>query len=179
MREPRFCSPPRRAAAATAAAAVSVTAELSRDRVAIGGQLLLSVTVEGDQASLPTPKIPPIDAFNVYASGTSQSLNFVNGHMSSSVVYTYVLAPRAVGKFKIPPIAADGAAAPTAAAERRGRRGRRALAPPQAAPAAPAAATAPPQAPAPARSRRALGPRVRRLRRRLARPRRAPTSTSR
>jgi len=102
------------AAAAPAAAAVAVSAELSHPQVALGDQLVLSVTVEGDQASLPTPKIPPIDAFNVYASGTSQSLNFVNGHMSSSVVYTYVLAPRAVGKFKIPPITADGAAAPTA-----------------------------------------------------------------
>jgi hypothetical protein len=41
-------------------------------------------------------------------------LNFVNGHMSSSVVYTYVLSPRAVGNFRIPPIGADGASAPAA-----------------------------------------------------------------
>ena len=98
------------AAASPSAAGVAVSAELSRSSVALGDQLVLSVTVAGDQASLPPPKLPQMDAFNVYDSGQSQSLNFINGHMSSSVIYTYVLAPRAAGKFKIPPIAADGAA---------------------------------------------------------------------
>ena len=102
------------AAAAPAAAAVTVSAELSRPSVALGDQLVLSVTVSGEQASLPSPKLPTLDAFNVYDSGRSQSLNFINGHISSSVVYTYVLAPRAAGKFKIPAITADGAAAATA-----------------------------------------------------------------
>ena len=98
------------AAAAPAAAGVTVSAELSRPSVALGEQLVLSVTVSGEQASLPSPKLPAMDAFNVYDSGRSQSLNFINGRISSSVVYTYVLAPRAAGKFKIPPIGADGAA---------------------------------------------------------------------
>lgn len=101
-------------AAGSAAAAVQVTAELSRPSVALGDQLSLAVTVSGDQASMPAPKLPPLDAFSVYDSGRSQSINFVNGHVSSSVVYTYVLSPRQAGKFKIPPITADGATAPTA-----------------------------------------------------------------
>jgi hypothetical protein len=102
------------AAAARAAAAVSVAAELDRTRVTADEQLVLSVTVSGDQASVPEPKIPPLEAFSLYDSGKSQSISFVNGRVASSVVYTYVLTPRSVGKFKIPPITADGAAQPTA-----------------------------------------------------------------
>ena len=92
------------------AAAVTVTAELSRAQITIGGQLMLSVTVAGDQASLPSPKLPPLDAFNVAEAGSGNNFSFVNGHMSSSVAYNYVLTPRAIGKFQIPAITADGAA---------------------------------------------------------------------
>lgn len=79
----------------------------------MGDQLILSVTVSGDQSSLPSPRLPPVDSFSVYDSGRSQSLNFVNGQVSASAVYTYVLSPRSVGQYKIPPITADGAAVPT------------------------------------------------------------------
>lgn len=96
-------------AASRAPALVTVSAELSRDRVAMGDQLTLSVTVSGDQASLPSPKLPPMEEFSVYDAGRSQSLNFVNGRVSASVVSTYALSPRAPGKFRIPPIPADGA----------------------------------------------------------------------
>lgn len=94
-------------------AAVTVSAAVSRERIAMDEQLVLSVSVTGDQASLPQPKLPPIDGFSVYDSGRSQSLSFVNGRMSSSVVYTFALTPRAPGKYRIPSIAADGAPAPT------------------------------------------------------------------
>ncbi|NNN07503.1 MAG: protein BatD [Elusimicrobia bacterium] len=96
--------------AARAWAGVFVTSALDRARVATDDQLVLSVTVTGDQASVPEPKLPPIEAFSVYDSGRSQSISIVNGHVASSVVYTYVLTPRSVGRFRIPPIGADGAA---------------------------------------------------------------------
>ncbi len=101
------------AAAAPSRAAVSITAALSHSEVSLDEQLVLSVTVSGDRASLPQPKLPPLDGFSVYDSGRNQSLSFVNGRMTSSVIYTFVLVPRAAGKFRIPPIAADGAPAPT------------------------------------------------------------------
>jgi len=100
-------------AAAPARAVVTVAAELSRSRVAVDDQLVLSVTVTADQSSLPAPQLPPMPSFSLYESGRSQSLSFVNGKMSASVVYTYVLAPRAVGTFTIPPIRAPGAAKST------------------------------------------------------------------
>lgn len=98
------------ACVARAWAGVVVTSALDRTRVATDDQLVLSVTVTGDQASVPEPKLPPIEAFSVYDSGRSQSISIVNGHVASSVIYTYVLSPRSVGHFRIPPIGADGAA---------------------------------------------------------------------
>lgn len=97
------------AAARTAAAAVTVTAELDHTRMAADEQLVLSVTVSGDQASMPEPQLPAIDSFSVYDSGHSTSISIVNGRVTSSSVFTYVLTPRAVGRFHIPAITAAGA----------------------------------------------------------------------
>ncbi len=133
-------------ASAPAAAVVTVTSEVSRAQVAMNEQLVLSVTVAGDQTSLPAPTIPPMEAFSVYASGQSQNYSFINGHMSSSVVYTYVLSPRSVGKFQIPAITAAGAAPAAAIGVEVFAAG--APAPTPAPAAAPAAAPAPGSAPA-------------------------------
>jgi len=94
---------------ACAEAAVTVSAEINRARVSANDQLVLSVTISGDQASLPAPQLPPIQGFSLYESGRSQNLSFINGKMTASIIYTYVLAPRSTGKFKIPPIHAPGA----------------------------------------------------------------------
>jgi hypothetical protein len=101
-------------AAGSVGAAVTISADLNRDQLALGDEAVLSVTINGDQASLPTPKLPAVDAFSIYDSGRSQNLSWVNGRMSASVVYTYVLKPRAAGRFVIPPISADGVASPSA-----------------------------------------------------------------
>ena len=92
------------AAAAPAAAQVTVSAEVSKTDVAADEQLTLAVTVSGPDANLPEPKIPPLSDLSVYDSGRSQSLSIVNGQVSSSIVYTYVAIPRKVGKIVIPPI---------------------------------------------------------------------------
>ncbi|MDE2490728.1 MAG: protein BatD, partial [Elusimicrobia bacterium] len=127
-------------AAAPARAAVTVTAEASPTRVARDGQITLSVTVSGDTSSLPQPQMPEMPDFAVYSSGSSQSLNWINGQVSASVVYTYVLSPRKEGRLRIPPIPAGGASSAPIEIE---------VLKADAAPAAPAAASGPPSAPAP------------------------------
>lgn len=97
------------ALAGPAAAAVSVTAALDRARVALDDSLVLSITIAGDATFLPEPKLPPIESFSIYSSGKSSSISIVNGRVTSSIVYTYVVTPRGLGKFTIPAISADGA----------------------------------------------------------------------
>ena len=93
--------------AASAAAQVTITADASKVDVTIDEQIALSVTVAGPDASLPEPRMPPLQNLSIYDSGRSQSLSIVNGHVASSIVYTYVVIPRTVGKTTIPPISVE------------------------------------------------------------------------
>lgn len=91
-------------AAAPAVAQLTVNAEVSKSEVSIDEQIALSVTVAGPESSLPEPHIPALQSLSIYDSGRSQSLSIVNGRVSSSIVHTFVVIPRAVGKAVIPPI---------------------------------------------------------------------------
>ncbi len=90
--------------AAPARANLSVTAETDRSTVEINGNVYLTVTVSGDSASVPEPKLPNMQNFNVYDSGRSQSISIVNGRITTSVSFTYILTPRFLGLQRIPSI---------------------------------------------------------------------------
>ncbi|MBI3551420.1 MAG: protein BatD [Elusimicrobia bacterium] len=86
-------------------AQVTISAEVDKTDVALNDQIVLAVTVTGPQTSLPEPEIPSLPNFSIYSSGRNQNITFVNGSVSSSIIFTYVLEPRFVGKGVIPPIA--------------------------------------------------------------------------
>ena len=94
-------------AAGPAAAQLTITADASRTDVSIDEQISLAVTVSGPNASLPEPRMPALQNLSIYNAGNSQTLSIVNGSVSSSIVYTYVVSPRAVGKTVIPPISVE------------------------------------------------------------------------
>ncbi len=89
---------------APAAALLTVSAETDRDTVEIDGNLYLTVTVAGDSANVPEPKLPNMQNFNVYSSGRSQSISIINGKITTSVSFTYILTPRFIGVQAIPSI---------------------------------------------------------------------------
>jgi HEPN domain-containing protein len=71
--------------------------------VALGEQFTLSFTLEnagmGGGKNL---QLPALEKFHIMAGpNQSTSMQFINGAMSSSVTYTYVLQPKEVGKFTI------------------------------------------------------------------------------
>ena len=90
--------------AGPAAAYLAVTAETDRSSVEIDGNLYLTVTVSGDSANVPEPKLPNMQNFNVYSSGRSQSISIINGKITTSVSFTYILTPRFIGAQTIPSI---------------------------------------------------------------------------
>ena len=90
--------------AGPAAAYLAVTAETDRSSVEIDGNLYLTVTVSGDSANVPEPKLPNMQNFNVYSSGRSQSISIINGKITTSVSFTYILTPRFLGAQTIPAI---------------------------------------------------------------------------
>ena len=92
------------ATAAAARAQISINDQVDRSQVPLNGQITLTVSVNGPDSSLPDPRIPALPDFSVYSSGRNQSISIINGRVSSSIDYTYVLVPRFVGKGTIPPI---------------------------------------------------------------------------
>lgn len=90
---------------APAAAVLNIAADTDRNTVEIDGNLYLTVTVSGDSANVPEPDLPNMQNFNVYSSGRSQSISIINGRITTSVSFTYILTPRFLGPQTIPPIA--------------------------------------------------------------------------
>ncbi|MFH0807659.1 MAG: BatD family protein [Elusimicrobiota bacterium] len=80
---------------------VNISASFDRNSAAVGEQITMQISVSGDTNDIPEPKLPGIPDFNVYSSGRSQSVSIVNGKMSSSIAYNYVLSPTKPGKFTI------------------------------------------------------------------------------
>ncbi len=83
---------------------ITISASVDKNVVSLADQITLKVIVSGDIANIPQPQIPNISDFQIYSSGRSQNISIVNGQISSSVSFSYVLSPRKIGEFEIPPI---------------------------------------------------------------------------
>ncbi|MBI4347912.1 MAG: BatD family protein [Elusimicrobia bacterium] len=84
---------------------VQITAEVDRQAVTLDGQIVLTVSIAGSRADLPEPELPSIPNFQVYSSGRNQEIAFTGGQVTGTVVHTFTLQPRFVGKSVIGPIA--------------------------------------------------------------------------
>ncbi len=86
-----------------ASAEVSISASVDKTQAALNDSIRVLVTVSGNSANPPSPQMPDLSAFTVYSSGRAQNISFVNGQISSSVNYTYLISPKGLGKFVIGP----------------------------------------------------------------------------
>jgi hypothetical protein len=82
---------------------ISFDASVDRTEVSVGEQVTLTVSVSGDVKSIPQPDLPPLDEFSVHSAGRSQNFTYVNGRLSASITFNYVLVPRKTGKLTIGP----------------------------------------------------------------------------
>lgn len=85
-------------------ALLSIRAGVDKDTLTIDDDLHLTVTISGDSSNMPEPGIPRIAGFGAYSSGRSQQISIINGRITTSVSYTFVLTPRLLGTFTIPAI---------------------------------------------------------------------------
>ncbi|MBS4028066.1 MAG: protein BatD [Ignavibacteriales bacterium] len=81
--------------------AQNFSSAVDRTTVAVGEQFTLTLTLDG-ATNASSLKLPDMPNFMVL-SGPNQSTNmqWVNGQVSQSVIFTYILQPRDVGKFTI------------------------------------------------------------------------------
>jgi len=86
-----------------AAANYQARATLEPDAIEVGETSILRITIEGS-SSASRPNIPDISGLDITFAGQSSQFQFINGHMSGGVTYTYGISPRKEGSFTIPPL---------------------------------------------------------------------------
>ncbi|RMH77555.1 MAG: protein BatD [Calditrichaeota bacterium] len=83
---------------------IQITASVDRNPVGVGEQFVYQVEVTGATQSLPEPALPDLSAFTVISGpNVSTSFQIVNGAVSSSKTFSFVLLPRREGKFRLGP----------------------------------------------------------------------------
>ncbi|MEN3013863.1 MAG: BatD family protein [Endomicrobiia bacterium] len=86
---------------------INISASVDKNIAALNDQITLHVTVSGDSTNIPYPKIPALSDFQIYSSGRSQNISIVNGRINSSITFSYILVPKRIGEFEIPPITVE------------------------------------------------------------------------
>lgn len=81
---------------------LQLTASVDKYYSNIGEPVTLTVSISGNVSNLPEPEIAGISDFNITYSGRSQNITLINGKMSSSISFTYILFPKKTGTYKIP-----------------------------------------------------------------------------
>ncbi len=79
----------------------SVRATVDRSEVAPGESLVLTVEIKGGEGNV---SVSGIRDFDVASQGSSRNISVINGRMSSSTTYTYVLLPKKTGRLLVPPL---------------------------------------------------------------------------
>ena len=95
------------AASGLQAEPLSITATVSRTRLAVNQQLALTIELSGDGAQrAEQPELPDMGGYLTFlgSGGTSQNMSFVNGKMSVSKSFTFYYLAAKAGTFTIPPI---------------------------------------------------------------------------
>lgn len=81
---------------------LKITASVSKNPVSIDDNFKFTVELKGPMSSFPDVGFPDLSMFYTLSGpNQSTSIQFVNGAMSSSKSYSYILKPRKIGKFTI------------------------------------------------------------------------------
>ena len=83
----------------------SLTAELDKHRGTIDDQFVLTIAINGKAEG--KPQLPPIAGLEITSAGTSHNTSWVNGVVTRTVHYRYVLVPTKEGTYQIPSIALE------------------------------------------------------------------------
>lgn len=87
------------------AAAAGLTVTVSPDSVALGESATLTLTFDGDGPDT-DPTLPNVPNLQFQGGSQQRSTSIINGRMSSSTAFTYLVMPRQVGDYTIPAITA-------------------------------------------------------------------------
>ena len=83
--------------------ALSIVAKVDKTEATLQDQIILTLSIEGTRRRTGKPSIPSSPAFDLISRGSSTRMQIINGQVSSSVDYNYLLLPKKTGTFKIGP----------------------------------------------------------------------------
>lgn len=92
------------AACSPALGDVHVAADLSRDTIALGETVELTLVATGAIRGVAEPQLPTVDGLAVVSRRSSQNVSFGTGGVSATIRYVYGLKALRTGTFTIPPI---------------------------------------------------------------------------
>ena len=81
-------------------------ASVDRNKVSLGSTLQLNLTFYGVE-NMSAPGLPNIDGFKWQYTGSSTSMSIVNGKVSNSITYIYLLLPVKTGTFQLGPFSLE------------------------------------------------------------------------
>lgn len=90
---------------AAAAGQIEIEAVLDRDTIGLDEQAVLQVIIQSTDQNIEAPNLPTLPMFEVYSQGRSSNISIVNGAVSASMTYRYILMPQKSGTFPIEQIA--------------------------------------------------------------------------
>ncbi|MEL6198885.1 MAG: BatD family protein [Pseudomonadota bacterium] len=91
----------------SATVGADVTTVVDRSSVQVNESFSLTLTADGGEQG--EPDISGLDTdFDVLGRSQNTSISIINGQRQASRRWTYVLLPREVGQFEIPPLSVDG-----------------------------------------------------------------------
>ncbi len=84
------------------AAAATITAQVSAERITLNDRVELTITISGpDARKAGAPQLRAMPGFAVVGTQTSTEYQFINGKSSTLVAYIYTLSPRSVGVHEV------------------------------------------------------------------------------
>ena len=83
-----------------------IQVSLNPATIGLDQQAILEIIVTGNSQSTPDLQMPALPSFEVYSQGHSSNFSIINGVVSSSITYRYLLLPHKPGTFPIEGISA-------------------------------------------------------------------------
>ncbi len=82
---------------------LKIKAETDKTEATVEDQIILTISVSGENDLSSPPQLPSLPNFSVTEGGKSSRTQIINGRFSSSIDYSYILIPRRTGVFTIGP----------------------------------------------------------------------------
>lgn len=88
-----------------ASSEIDIEASLDRDSIGLDEQAVLQIVITSTDQNVAAPTIPTLTMFEVYSQGRSSNISIVNGAVSASMTYRYILMPKEAGTYPLEQIA--------------------------------------------------------------------------